>query len=70
MKKLQLTFLNSLGKNHALTVSTVAENLTEEQIRTQMTALGELNLFSTTEATLYVKPVSAKYVETLETDVF
>lgn len=70
MKKLHLYFLDSTGKKQRLTPKVAAENLTAEEVRSNMEELVALQLFQRNDAVLYETAESAKYVETIETSLF
>lgn len=64
MKSLNLTYKGSLGKTHLLKINYVKDGLTKEQIKQQMQAVADSQLFAKDGEQLYVQPISAKYVTT------
>jgi hypothetical protein len=66
MKSLNLTYKGSLGKTHLLKINYVKDGLTKEQIKQQMQAVADSQLFAKDGEQLYVQPISAKYVTTTE----
>lgn len=70
MKKLKLTFLNSEGKKHTLTPTVAREDLDEETVRAAMEAIASLDLFAKDGVALFQEVYGAKYVETIETEIF
>lgn len=66
MKSLNLTYKGSLGKTHLLKINYVKDGLTKEQIKQQMQAVADSQLFAKDGEQLYVQPVSAKYITTTE----
>lgn len=66
MKSLNLTYKGSLGKTHLLKINYVKDELTKEQIKQQMQAVADSQLFAKDGEQLYVQPVSAKYITTTE----
>lgn len=70
MKKLHVTFLNESGKKHSWVPNVASEELTAEEVRAAADKLTELDLFEKSGVLLYQKTESAKYVETIETELF
>ncbi|WP_308618609.1 DUF2922 domain-containing protein [uncultured Enterococcus sp.] len=70
MKKLHLTFLNSEGKKHKMIPRIANENLSAQTVRQVMEEISGLPLFVKKDVTLFAAPASAKYVETIETELF
>lgn len=70
MKKLIITFLNSAGSKHSWSPQMAAEDLTKEEVQKLAEDLVALNLFEREGIALYQQVNSAKYVETIETDLF
>lgn len=70
MKALSLAFKGSLGKSHTLKLNYANDNMDEASAKAAMDMLAKLDLFESNGEKLYVEPVSAKYVETIETPVF
>lgn len=70
MKKLHLTFVNSEGKKHKMIPRVADENLSGQTVLKVMTEVSGLPLFVKNGVTLFVAPASAKYVETIETELF
>lgn len=66
MKSLNLTYKGSLGKTHLLKINYIKDGLTKEQIKQQMQAVADSQLFAKDGEQLYVQPISAKYVTTTE----
>ena len=70
MKKLQLTFLDGAAKRHSWVAVTAHEDLSAEQVREAMDRMVALHLFEKDGVPLFKEPVTAKYVETIETVLF
>lgn len=70
MKKLHLTFFNSEGKKHKMIPRIANENLDATKIQQVMEEISGAALFVKNGVTLFVAPASAKYVETIETELF
>lgn len=70
MKKLTLTFLDATGKSVTLAPTLAAETLSAEQVKDFMTQLIDLELFEHNGVLKYRQIASAKYVDTLTTDLF
>lgn len=70
MKKLQLIFSDSEGKNQRINPAIASNSLTAEEVREMMRRFSELNLSVKEGVTLYERPLSAKYIETIETVLF
>lgn len=70
MKALSLTFKGSLGKTHSLKLNYANDNLDATAVKNTMDTMASLGLFQNNGEVLYTQPVSAKYVETIETPVF
>ncbi|MGM0123428.1 hypothetical protein IGI37_000794 [Enterococcus sp. AZ194] len=70
MKVLHLTFKNSEGKKHTFIPSLAKEDWTADEVRTKMEALKALHIFKKDEVDLFCEVDSAKYVQTLETELF
>lgn len=69
-KVLQLKFQNEIGKTVNLGLTYVNEELRPEVVQEAMTQLANLKLFRDKDGNLiYDKPLSAKYVETKETQI-
>lgn len=69
-KVLQLKFQNEIGKTINLGLTYVNEQLRPEVVQEAMTQLANLKLFRDKDGNLiYDKPLSAKYVETKETQI-
>lgn len=69
-KVLQLKFQNEIGKTINLGLTYVNEELRPEVVQEAMTQLANLKLFRDKDGNLiYDKPLSAKYVETKETQI-
>lgn len=69
-KVLQLKFQNEIGKTVNLGLTYVNEELRSEVVQEAMTQLANLKLFRDKDGNLiYDKPLSAKYVETKETQI-
>ncbi|BDR55451.1 DUF2922 domain-containing protein [Xylocopilactobacillus apis] len=69
-KVLQLKFKNEAGKNTSMSFTYVNDNLSRETVAKAMEDLAALDLFKDKDGNLlYKTPVSAKYVETTETEV-
>ncbi len=66
MKSLNLTYKGSLGKTHLLKINYVKDELMKEQIKQQMQAVADSQLFAKDGEQLYVQTVSAKYITTTE----
>lgn len=70
MRKLNLTFLNSEGKKHTFSPALAAQDLTAETVQTQMAAMTDLAIFQKDDVRLFEQVSGAKYVETIETELF
>ncbi|MBO0481457.1 DUF2922 domain-containing protein [Candidatus Enterococcus courvalinii] len=70
MKKLQLIFSDSEGKNQRINPVIASNSLTAGEVQEMMRRLSELNLSVKEGVTLYAQPLSAKYIETIETILF
>lgn len=70
MKKLHLRFVNATGNKHTLIPKVAADNLTAQEARTAMMDIVQLGLFEKDNVPLYTAIDSAKYVETIETELF
>lgn len=70
MKKLNLTFLNALGKQITLTPTITKQDLTADEVKTLMSEITKLDAFEKEGVKLYVSTKSAKYVETVTTELF
>ena len=70
MKKLQLTFLDGEAKKHHWVATIAQDDLTAAQVREAMEQMAMLNIFEKNGIQLFKEPVSAKYVETVETILF
>lgn len=69
-KQLQMIFLNEDGKQRILKPKTARDNVTAEVVRTAMDKIAELNLFEKDDASIYKEVKSARFVETIVTDLF
>lgn len=70
MKKLHVTFLNEAGKKHSWSPSVASETLNAQEVKAAADKLASLNLFAKDGILLYQKAEAAKYVETIETELF
>lgn len=70
MKKLHVTFSNELGKKHSFSPTIASENLSAQEVKAAADKLASLNVFAKDGILLYQKTDSAKYVETIETELF
>ncbi|MGX7013366.1 DUF2922 domain-containing protein [Vagococcus silagei] len=70
MKKLNMIFLNSLGKQVTLTPTLAKEDLDKETVQKLMTDISDLGIFEKDDVKLYSTPKAAKYVETITTEIF
>ncbi|KRM89545.1 DUF2922 domain-containing protein [Liquorilactobacillus vini] len=71
MKQLNLVFSDQTGKNkNTFRLTYANETLDQATVAKAMNDLAALNLFIDKDGQLmYVKPISAKYVETVETPI-
>lgn len=69
-KQLQIIFLNEDGKQRILKPKTARDNVTAEVVRTAMDKIAELNLFEKNDASIYKEVKSARFIETIVTDLF
>lgn len=69
-KQLQMIFLNEDGKQRILKPKTARDNVTAEVVRTAMDKIAELDLFEKDDASIYKEVKSARFVETIVTDLF
>ncbi|WP_281165669.1 DUF2922 domain-containing protein [Liquorilactobacillus sicerae] len=71
MKQLNLIFSDQTGKNkNTFRLTYANETLDQTTVAKAMNDLAALNLFIDKDGQLmYVKPISAKYVETVETPI-
>ncbi|MGX7352804.1 hypothetical protein RU97_GL002633 [Enterococcus canis] len=70
MKKLKMTFMNAANKKHTLTPTLADPNLSAEVVRENMTALTALGIFEKDSIAQFQTVDSAKYVETITTELF
>ncbi|GCF93312.1 hypothetical protein NRIC_12030 [Enterococcus florum] len=70
MLKLSVAFETSEGKVHRWNYKEPNQELTSEEIKTEMDKLCGLGIFEKNGVRLYERASSAKYVETIETPVF
>ncbi|MGO2084077.1 DUF2922 domain-containing protein [Vagococcus sp.] len=70
MKKLNLTFLNAVGKQTTLTPTIAKQDLTADEVKNLMAEIIKLKAFEKEGTQLYTTAKSAKYVETVTTDLF
>ncbi|WEG73803.1 DUF2922 domain-containing protein [Vagococcus intermedius] len=70
MKKLSLNFLDAAGKPVTLTPRLADSSLSAEQVKYFMEQLIQLELFERNSVLKYSQIASAKYIETLTTDLF
>lgn len=70
MKILKLGFKSASGKKHTLNLQYNGEKLSASKIRTQMQTIAAAHLFVQAGEEIYQQPVSAKYVDTIETVLF
>ncbi|HAT54020.1 MAG TPA: DUF2922 domain-containing protein [Lactobacillus sp.] len=71
MKELSLKFKNSAGKASHLKLRLVSEDLTEATVRAAMKDIAEANMVVDKDNHLsYVTPLSAQYIDTVNTTIF
>lgn len=70
MKKLTMTFLNESGKRAQLRPTVADQDLEAGAVKDVMDGITQLDLFEKTGEKMYVETKSAKYVETITTDLF
>lgn len=71
MKELSLKFKNGDGKASHLKLRYVSEDLTESAVRAAMKTIAESNVVVDKDNHLtYVTPVSAQYIDTVNTVIF
>ena len=70
MKKLTMTFLNEAGKNTQLRPTVAREDLSAEEVKEVMDGIVALDVFEKNGDKMYVETKSAKYTETIVTDLF
>lgn len=70
MKKLQLRFKSSDGKNRDLALNFVNENLKEPAVKLAMGKIIESGLFQKNSEQLFSQVLDAKYVERKEDQIF
>ena len=70
MKKLTMTFLNEDGKKTNLRPKVADQNLSGETVKGVMDEITELDIFSKKGQKPYVEASSAKYTETITTELF
>lgn len=70
MKKLIMTFKNEAGNNTQLKPRVAKENLGAEEVREVMDNITELDIFEKSGNKMYVETKSAKYTETITTELF
>lgn len=70
MKKLQMRYKGSTGKKHTLSMSDINEQLDDQTVREQMTAIATVGLFEKDKELLYAQPLAANYSETIITPIF
>lgn len=70
MKKLTMTFLNEEGNKTQLRPTVAREDLTAEEVKAVMDGITELHIFEKQGTEMYVESKSAKYTETIVTELF
>ena len=70
MKSLNLTFKTNKGKKHLLKLSYANSDLDAKTVRQAMDLIATSNLFKKGDEQLFVTPLSAKYVDTVDTVLF
>ncbi len=70
MKKLTLTFIDAAQKKQALTPDIFRENLTADETRSIMDEISKLELFDKDGVKKFAALDSAKYTDTIITDIF
>lgn len=70
MKKLTMTFLNEEGNKTQLKPTVTKDNLTAEEVKEVMDGITELDVFEKQGNKMYVESKSAKYTETIVTELF
>ena len=70
MKELHLTFLNAVGAKHTLKPILAKEDWEAEEVREKMEAFKKLPIFEKEGVALFREVSGAKYVETIETELF
>lgn len=70
MKKLQLTFLNGVGRKHRWTPKAAKQDMTGEEAKTLMQEIVDIGMFQKNGVAHCTDISSAKYVETIETTLF
>lgn len=70
MLKLVAIFKNSGGKSHTWSFNNPDTNNTPAQIKGLLERIGALNLFHSEGLDLFDTVESAKFVETIETEIF
>ena len=70
MKNLQLKFKSSEGANKSISLDYASENLDEKTVREAMQQIADANVFEKNTEVFYQTPLSAKYIETNETNIF
>lgn len=70
MKTLKLGFKSASGEKHTLNLQYNGKKLSASKIRTQMQTIAAAHLFVQAGEEIYQQPVSAKYVDTIETVLF
>ncbi|MGX7025133.1 DUF2922 domain-containing protein [Vagococcus hydrophili] len=70
MKKLSMTFLNETGKKTYLRPKVASETLDAGTVKTVMDDITGLDLFEKTGEKMYAETKSAKYTETITTELF
>ena len=70
MKKLIMTFLNETGKKTQLRPTVTKDDLTGEEVKSVMDGITELDVFTKEGDKMYVESKSAKYTETITTELF
>lgn len=70
MKKLTMTFLNEEGKNSMLRPTVASDNLSAVEVKEVMDGIAELDIFVKAGQKPFVETKSAKYTETITTELF
>lgn len=70
MLKLSATFANNDGKAHQWNFSDPNLNLSDDEIRTQLEMMCLVELFEKDGKKLFDTVTGAKYIETIETQIF
>lgn len=70
MKKLTMTFLNENGTKTHLRPTVASQELVAGTVKSVMDGITELDVFEKSGEKMYVESKSAKYTETITTELF